>query len=165
MRYPVAIEKDPDSDYGVTVVDIPGCFSGGDTLDSAIENAREAIEGHLEVMAETGEIAPTAGTVEEHNQKSELKGVTWAYVDVDVSAFSGKTEKVNVTIPSILAHYIEEAIARGAAKNRSAFLTEAAFRALNFKQPNTQKRAISKKAVKLDALATINSINTTAIEK
>lgn len=42
MRYPIVIHKDPDSDYGVTVPDLPGCFSGGDTMDEAIEMAHES---------------------------------------------------------------------------------------------------------------------------
>jgi predicted RNase H-like HicB family nuclease len=37
MRYPVVIHKDLDSDYGVTVPDLPGCFSAGTTLDEALE--------------------------------------------------------------------------------------------------------------------------------
>ncbi len=50
MRYPVVIHKDPGSSYGVTVPDLPGCFSGGDTLDEAFDNAREAIVGHIETF-------------------------------------------------------------------------------------------------------------------
>ncbi|MDW8232800.1 MAG: type II toxin-antitoxin system HicB family antitoxin, partial [Roseiflexaceae bacterium] len=30
MRYPVVVHKDPESDYGVTVPDLPGCFSAGE---------------------------------------------------------------------------------------------------------------------------------------
>ena len=26
-RYPIVIDKDPDSDYGVTVPDLPGCYT------------------------------------------------------------------------------------------------------------------------------------------
>ena len=33
MRYPVIVHKDGGSDYGVTVPDFPGVFSGGETLD------------------------------------------------------------------------------------------------------------------------------------
>jgi predicted RNase H-like HicB family nuclease len=36
MYFPIAIHKDPDSDYGVTVPDLPGCFSAGSTIDEAI---------------------------------------------------------------------------------------------------------------------------------
>ncbi len=37
MRYPVLVHKDPESDYGVTVPDLPGCFSAGETLNEARE--------------------------------------------------------------------------------------------------------------------------------
>lgn len=50
MRYPIFIEKDPDSDYGVTIPDLSGCFSAGATLDEAISNAREALLTHIEGM-------------------------------------------------------------------------------------------------------------------
>jgi hypothetical protein len=36
MRYPVVIHKDESSDFGVTIPDIPGCFSAGDTYDDAL---------------------------------------------------------------------------------------------------------------------------------
>jgi HicB_like antitoxin of bacterial toxin-antitoxin system len=36
MRYPVVVHKDPDSDYGVTVPDLPGCFSAGETLPERV---------------------------------------------------------------------------------------------------------------------------------
>ena len=42
MRYPVVIHKDVESVYGVTVPDLPGCFSAGETLEEAIESAQEA---------------------------------------------------------------------------------------------------------------------------
>jgi hypothetical protein len=32
MNYPVVLHKDPDSGYGVTVPDLPGCFSAGKTV-------------------------------------------------------------------------------------------------------------------------------------
>lgn len=50
MRYPVVTHKDPQSDYGITVPDLPGCFSAGATMDEALQEAVEAIECHLEGM-------------------------------------------------------------------------------------------------------------------
>ena len=44
MKYPVIIHKDEDTGYGVTLPDIPGCFSLGDTLDEAIRNIQVAVE-------------------------------------------------------------------------------------------------------------------------
>ena len=64
MRYPIAIQKDEDSCYGVTVPDIPGCFSAGESLDEAIKNAHEAISAHLEILAEDNHLAPKSSIVD-----------------------------------------------------------------------------------------------------
>ena len=49
----------------MTVPDLPGCFSGGDTLDDALENAREAIALHVEGLLSDGEpVPPPASTVD-----------------------------------------------------------------------------------------------------
>jgi len=37
MHYPIVVHKDSESDYSVTVPDLPGCFSAGETLDEALE--------------------------------------------------------------------------------------------------------------------------------
>ena len=34
MRYPIVIRKDEGSSYGVAAPGLPGCFSGGNTLDA-----------------------------------------------------------------------------------------------------------------------------------
>ena len=47
-------------------------------------------------------------------------------VDVDITAYSRKTEKINVTLPQITSTLIDELVKAGKAKNRSAFLAEAA---------------------------------------
>ncbi len=59
MRYPVVMHKDPESDYGVTVPDLPGCFSAGDTLDESLHEVVEAIECHLEGLLLDSEPIPT----------------------------------------------------------------------------------------------------------
>ncbi|MDP6038920.1 MAG: type II toxin-antitoxin system HicB family antitoxin, partial [Candidatus Latescibacteria bacterium] len=48
MQYPVVIHKDDDSDYGVTVPDLPGCFSAGDTIEDALAQGAEAVLCHIE---------------------------------------------------------------------------------------------------------------------
>ena len=40
MQYPIAIESGSDTAAcGVVVLDLPGCFSAGDTLDEALAGA------------------------------------------------------------------------------------------------------------------------------
>ena len=64
MRYLVVVEKGPAS-YGAYVPDLPGCIAAADTKDEVIALIREAIEFHLEGMAQDGQpIPPPASTSE-----------------------------------------------------------------------------------------------------
>ena len=98
MKYSIAIHKDAESCFGVSVPDLPGCFSAGETLGEAINNAQEAISSHLEILAEDGTVAPAPVEIDKHYANPDYKGATWAYVDVDVAAFLGGTEKATVTL-------------------------------------------------------------------
>jgi predicted RNase H-like HicB family nuclease len=89
MNYPVVIHKDRNSDYGVTVPDLPGCFSAGATVDEALEMAREAIELHLEGLIEAGGVVPSASTIEKLRSDSRYADGTWAIVRVDDSSPRG----------------------------------------------------------------------------
>ena len=74
MIYSIVIHKDPDSDYGVSVPDLPGCFSVGTTLDEALENAKEAIECHIEGLLIDGETVPAPQKLEVHQSNEEWSG-------------------------------------------------------------------------------------------
>ena len=52
------------------------------------------------------------------------------YVDIDVSAYLGKSEKATVTLPKLLITKIDALVAAGGAKNRSAFLADSALKSL-----------------------------------
>ena len=66
-RYAVIFEKAAHH-WAAYVPDLPGCISSGPSLDATKVNIREAIELHLEAMAEVGEPIPEpssfAGEVE-----------------------------------------------------------------------------------------------------
>lgn len=131
MKYSVVVHKEQGSCFGITVPDITGCFSAGDTLEEALRNAEEAIYSHLEILAEEGELAPVPLAVDKHLENPDYQGCIWAYVDVDTSAFLGKTEKVTVTLPKLLIDKIDEVVAHGVVKSRSAFLAESASKRLS----------------------------------
>ena len=57
MKYLVIIEKG-ENNYSAYVPDLPGCVTTGKTVDETLNNMREAIEGHLEVMREYGDPIP-----------------------------------------------------------------------------------------------------------
>jgi predicted RNase H-like HicB family nuclease len=54
VQYLVRINKDPDSDWGASVPDLPGCVATGKTIDSALRRIEQAIELHLRGMREDG---------------------------------------------------------------------------------------------------------------
>ena len=84
MRFAIVLHKDEESSYGVTVPDLPGCFSGAETLDDAFLAAQEAILLHLEGMLADGEPLPTAQPVEAHIANEDYMGGVWGFVDVDL---------------------------------------------------------------------------------
>ena len=90
MRYPIIIHKDPDSDYGVTVPDLPGCFTAGDTVDDAIAQAVEAIECHIEGLMLDGKTIPTPHSTELHPKNLDYADGVWALVSVTLDELSGK---------------------------------------------------------------------------
>jgi predicted RNase H-like HicB family nuclease len=51
MKFTIAIEAGTKKTaFGVVVPDLPGCFSAGDTVEEAFDNAREAIKIHCEMV-------------------------------------------------------------------------------------------------------------------
>ena len=124
MRYPVVIHKDKSSDYGVTVPDLPGCFSAGDTMEDALVNVVEAIECHLEGLLFDGEVIPESQSVEVHQKNRNFRGGTWALVNVDLSRLASKAKRINITLPErVLALVDEQAKREG--ESRSGLLARA----------------------------------------
>lgn len=125
MRYPVIIHKDPASDYGVTVPDLPGCFSAGETLDEALQQVVEAIECHLEGLLLDGEPVPTPQSVEYHRSNPDYADGVWAIVAIDLTKLSGKTKRVNVTLPERILTLMDKYASENG-ESRSGLITQAA---------------------------------------
>ncbi|PAA19711.1 MULTISPECIES: type II toxin-antitoxin system HicB family antitoxin [Pseudomonas] len=132
MLYPIAIRPgDEQHAWGVDVPDIPGCFSAGEDLDDAMAMAREAIEGHLEILAEDCARIPVATPVSAHISNPEYEGCIWALVDIDITRYLGKAEKLNITLPAILLNRIDDYVKHHPEqKSRSGFLASAALKVL-----------------------------------
>ena len=125
MNYPIVIHKEKDSDYGVTVPDLPGCFSAGSTIDEAIAMAREAIELHLEGLIEEGLPVPDPGRVEDYRTRREYRGGTWAVVSVDPANLRLKATRVNITMPERILDAVDR-FAEAENETRSGLLVKAA---------------------------------------
>ena len=59
----VLLYQDEDGFFIVAVPSLPGCVSQGETRDEAIENVREAISLHIEVLVERGQPIPSDNVV------------------------------------------------------------------------------------------------------
>ena len=70
--YIALVHKDKGTSYGVSFPDLPGCISAGDTFQEAIDNASQALAGHLAIMAADGDPIPNARSLEELKQDAEF---------------------------------------------------------------------------------------------
>lgn len=52
-RYTALFIHEKDGGFSVSVPDLPGCFSQGDTYEEALENIQEAIELYLEDIGDS----------------------------------------------------------------------------------------------------------------
>jgi predicted RNase H-like HicB family nuclease len=132
MRYPIILHTDNHQDFGVTVPDFPGCFSAGNSIAQAIENASEAIMAHSEDMVADGELIPAPSESVDMADFFPDEGVALlAYVDVDLERVLGPAKRINITVrPSILQAIDRRAKARG--MNRSEYL---AYAGTHFEEP------------------------------
>lgn len=124
MQYPVVIHKDSNSDYGVTVPDLPGCFSAGASIEEALREALEAVECHIEGLLIDDEKIPLPTEIEKHQQNLDFASGIWAIVDVDLSKLSGKVRRINVTIPERILTRIDS-FAKQNGESRSGLITAA----------------------------------------
>jgi len=54
LQYLVRINKDPDSDWGASVPDLPGCVAMGKTIDLALRRIQVATALHLRGSRDDG---------------------------------------------------------------------------------------------------------------
>ncbi|OUJ03184.1 type II toxin-antitoxin system HicB family antitoxin [Acetobacter cibinongensis] len=120
--YIAIIHKDPESDFGVSFPDFPGCVSAGKTLEEARSMAREALEFHIEGMLEDGEDIPAPSTLDQVMKCPDFASGVAFLVDVRPQA---KAVRVNVTLDDNLLSAIA-----AVSRNRSKFLAEAAWEKL-----------------------------------
>ncbi|OPL16861.1 MAG: hypothetical protein AVO39_00895 [delta proteobacterium MLS_D] len=125
MKYPVFLEKDKDSDYGVTIPDLPGCFSSGTTVEEALENAQEAILTHVEGLFIDNETIPNPSSIEKLKDEITEDGIIWGIVNVDLAKLSKAVRRINVTIPENILTKIDS-YAQREGETRSGLLATAA---------------------------------------
>ena len=126
MRFVVLLHKDPGSVYGVTVPDLPGCVSAGETADEALAGAAEAIALHVEGLEAEGQPVPAPRTIEailaDPALSEDRSGAMLA--TVPLVRDRGRAVRVNISMETGLLEAVDaEARARG--MTRSAFIAGA----------------------------------------
>ena len=119
--YVALIRKASDSDYSVDFPDLPGCVTAGKDLDEALAFAREALAGHLRLLAEEGEPLPQASRLEAVMADAENRDAVAALVPAPM--IRGKSVRVNVMLDAYLLRAIDKLAGD---RGRSEFLAEAA---------------------------------------
>jgi len=137
MRYPIIIHTDDRKQFGVTVPDLPGCFSQGNSVAEAVDNAREAILFHADGLASEKQlIPPPSEIVDLSDFHWEIGEALLAYADVDTEAILGPAKRINITIKEASLKVIDmRAKARG--MNRSEYL---AYAGTHFEEPDKTAR-------------------------
>lgn len=124
--YIAIIHKDPESDFGVSFPDFPGCITAGSSLEEARKLAQEALEFHISGMVEDGDSIPDPSSLDKVMQNPDFTDGVAFIVHVRPPS---KAVRVNVTLDESLVYAIS-----AVSKNRSRFLAEAAWEKLDREQ-------------------------------
>lgn len=124
MRYPIVIEEGSDTTaYGVVVPDLPGCFSAADTLNEAIDAAKEAAAAWIDAALDEAQAIPHASTLEEIRRLPEYAGWAVGVIEVDDALSDDTIERVNITIPRRVLRRLDD-LARSRGQSRGAFISD-----------------------------------------
>jgi predicted RNase H-like HicB family nuclease len=126
MRYPVLIEAGDDATaWGVVIPDLPGCFSGGDSLDEAMSAAEEAAAAWIDAALDAGREIPRPSSVQAAMASGDYGGWMVGFVEVDPALLDDTVERVNITLPRrVLARIDAKAKAMG--ESRSSYIAHMA---------------------------------------
>jgi len=123
MEYIAYLHKDPDSDFGVSFPDFPGCITAGRTLDEARRLAPEALALHIQGMKEDGEKIPKPSTLDDLASDSDREGAV-AFL-VSVESPEDRIVRINLTARESQIRKIDAA-ARKLRLTRSMYMVQSA---------------------------------------
>ena len=63
-EYEIVLQPEAEGGFSVSVPDLPGCHTQGETREEALAMAKDAIEGYLETLAQEGMPLPKPATIE-----------------------------------------------------------------------------------------------------
>lgn len=138
LVYPACFYQEDDGSFSVTVPDLKGCITQGDTLQEAIQMAEDAALGWLLTSVEEGEELPKASNIKDI--KLEYSNGFTSLLLLDLGLYSQKygnrkSVKKTLTIPLWLNEVAEKYNI-----NFSKTLQEALFNIVILKNNKTTKK-------------------------
>jgi predicted RNase H-like HicB family nuclease len=122
MRYPILIETgSAETAFGVVVPDLPGCFSAGDTLDEAVDAAKEAAASWIDAALDDGTPIPPPSDLERARNLPDYAGWIVGVIEVDDVLFDDTIERVNITLPKRVLRRLDD-LAKAQGQSRGAFI-------------------------------------------
>lgn len=119
--YPAIVEADLDG-YSVFFPDVPGCASGGATLQQAAQNAEEALQAHITLSQEHDDPLPEPSDLDTAIVDADVHIAARFLVRVEIR--KAKAVRVNVMLPSDLLAAADRFAARNG-YTRSGLLAQA----------------------------------------
>ncbi len=142
VHYPAIVEPAGDGGYGVFFPDLPGCTSGGDTLQAAASAAEEGLRLYIRDMIEDKEALPEPSVLDAIEIDPD---VTVAAVVLVRAETPGRAVRVNVSFDEGLLAAIDTT-AKSCNMNRSAFLAFAANDCITRHARRDERRQVSEAA-------------------
>ena len=127
MTIYVALVHGEHGSYGVSLPDLPGCTSGGETIDTALAHLQLAASDWVEDVAAGGHTIPPARSIDELRKDPDYAEdfedvVLAAAIEVDLP---GGIERLSITMADALLAQIDKA-AEKTGESRSGWLAAAA---------------------------------------
>lgn len=119
-QYVGIVEQDETPGYSIFFPDFPGCVSAGDSVQETVEMGREALTGHIALMAELGQPVPQPTPLDDIVVDPDVNEAVRVLIEVGVP---GRVKRINITLDENLIEEIDRVAGDG---HRSAFLADAA---------------------------------------
>ncbi len=101
--FAAVLEKGESGEYGVYFPDLPGCVSGGESVEEAMRSAKEALLLHLYGMEEDGENIPEPSEPEAiKHAENEFVFLVEANYKVYKGMMKRQRKTCTLTIPAAL---------------------------------------------------------------
>ncbi len=118
--YPAIIEHAADG-YGVFFPDLPGCTSAGATIQEAALNAEEALQAHIDLSIEHGDVLPDPSALDAIPHDPAVNEAARVLIRAELP---GKAVRVNITLPEDLLAAVDRYATR-TGYSRSGLLAQA----------------------------------------